>query len=354
MNRKGVLLVIVMMMSMATWAQEEEVDVVKSKTKIDSMYIKSFADKFMLRLLAEYKFNRIDVLSRDTTGIEYRTNNTWLYGIGFAYKWLAVDLAFRLPWNRGSEIKGETKNTSIGLGIMGGKFWTRIFYEKNQGYYMDNINSWVPDYFEENTHYPYRQDLASSIFYASVNYGFNYKRFSNKATMTQQERQILGAGSFTAGLVYARTLVQSNNSLVPDEWKAHFSDTLAEATGYGIHLFGVSGGYLRNIPLSKNKKWFIDIALIPGVSLQRVDVKLENGNAYESSNVLGFQAEGRVSLGFNGDTWYYGALGRYYGLTNQYVQTNPQSHSYIYTRLYVGYKFPMRETRSKFFKKLGF
>lgn len=350
--RVGVVIFFLLLVQLG-WSQ---IDIEPEEVLIeeDTTYIESFRDNLMLRVLFEHKFNAIEVSSMDTNGLRYLTNNTWTQGIGFAYKWLAVDLSFRMPWAQQNSTKGETKNSSLGIGINGGKFWTRVFFENNQGYYLENVLDWNESYLDSNGYYPYRGDIRTSLIYASVNYGFNHKKYSNVAGITQQERQLKGAGSFTAGLIYARTATDADYSLVPSEYREYFNDTIAKAKHYSAELIGLNLGYLRNVPLSRNKKVLLNFVFIPGMSLQKIKLGLEDGEFLESDNVLGIHYEIRFSLGYNGNKWYYGLLVRSHGFANQYVTSSSSSQSYTYTRFYLGYKFPMRDSNSKFFKKIGF
>ena len=291
--------------------------------------------------------------SPDTSGFYYRTNNSWTQGFGFAYKWLAVDVSFPMPWASANPTKGTTKNRGIGIGVNGGKHWFRTFYDRNEGYYLEIVTDWDPEYFENNTDYPYRPDLYSSLFFLNYNYGFNGRKYSNKASMTQQDRQIKGAGSFTTGFTFSRSESRGDSSLVPKKYREYFSDTVARAKEYANVMYGLNIGYLRTIPLSGNKKWFLNLVLIPGIGIHKVTLGLEGDEELSSGGVFGAHVEARISLGFNGDQWYYGVMSRTHGYTNAFVQSSPQGQSSTYTRLYLGYKFKVKPHNSGFLKTFG-
>ena len=79
-----------------------------------------------------------------------------------------------------------------------------------------------------------------------------------------------------------------------------------------------------------------------------------DGTTYRFDHVLGGHVEFRFSYGYNGDKWYFGNIIRTHAFGSSYVTNGSTGQSYVYVKFYLGYKFPMRPTQSKFIKKIGF
>jgi hypothetical protein len=332
------------------FSQVEDTELLIKLPNYDTNYVVSFRDDLVVTLVSEYKVNELEVPTTINypKHIVYTTNNTFVFGFGLDYKWITFEYLTQIKGIDQDPNKGKSENSSIGFGLTMRKFWFRNFYEWNKGYHVANYK----DFYPELQTIPYREDITTSIYYATINYGFNHYRFSNMASMWQLERQQKSAGSFTAGVTFAYTEMNADSSLVSYDFEQFVNDTIASIKRYRTRVYGINFGYLHTFALSKNKKWFVSLALIPGFSYQNITVNGE-GEGESNSHVPGFQGEARVSLGYNGDKWYYGIVYRAYNITNNIHRHYPTSQIYDYFRFYFGYRFTMPETKSKFFKKLG-
>jgi hypothetical protein len=63
----------------------------------DTTYIKSYANQLAIKLIAINKINYFRIRDRNTgAGLRYRPEYGVNLGLGFSYKWFALDLAFNI------------------------------------------------------------------------------------------------------------------------------------------------------------------------------------------------------------------------------------------------------------------
>jgi hypothetical protein len=284
-------------------------------------------------------------------GLVFKTNNPTSYGLAVDYKWLTFEYTSSFNNTIGDPRFGQTEAQTFGFGLTGRKFWFRNFFQRFQGYYLENPWYYEPDFDVLNGIYPHRNDVVTSTYFANINYGFNHQRFSNTASLWQIERQKKSAGSFTVGASYARIGFGADSALIPSFLEDFPND--ARITRLSFHLLGINGGYLHTFAIGKKRKWFVSLALIPGLNMQVGNVEVENGNGTVQKSSLGSLTEARIVLGYNGDKWYVTTSGITYNIVNRYAEETPMSNLYSTGRFVVGYRFKMRETKNDFLKKIG-
>src|SRR5678815_1547727 len=101
----------------------------------------------------------------------------------------------------------------ISLGLSGQKFYAKMFYQDQQGMYLDGhggIN--LPGAGEPQI---YRDDIQCRTLFITGNYLFNGKKYSNSAAVNQSARQLKSAGSFVAGLSFISNSITSDSDMVP-------------------------------------------------------------------------------------------------------------------------------------------
>ncbi len=317
----------------------------------DTNYIKSFRDYLVVTLVSSANSNVIGVSDSNGNSVDFAANLPTSFGIGLDYKWLTLELTSSFG-SLGEPNKGETTARSISFGLTMRKFWFRNFYQRMQGYHMDNPTYVNPEFNPVFDQYPYRSDLKTTIYFASINYGFNYRRYSHMASLWQLERQRKSAGSFTAGISYAYNSYGADSSLVPSEVQDRFANR-DFLVGYFRNIFGLNIGYLYTLAFGNDGKFFISLALIPGLSYQFERAYYDNGLPAESLNGIGVHSEIRGSLGYNGNQWYTTASLAVYVIASAFEGQNPGSVGYGFGRFVVGYKFRLPETKSPFLKKFG-
>jgi hypothetical protein len=289
----------------------------------------------------------------DTAGqdVNFTSNLPFSFGLAIDYRWFTAEYTSTFG-RTGDPKKGETAMRSFGFGLTGRKLWFRNFYQKTQGYYVENPWYFNPNFNPEVDFYPSRSDVTSTVYYANLNYGFNHRKFSNMAALWQLERQKKSAGSFTVGATLSLAYYNADSALIPSRYQ-HLFEGRDFITDFEFALVGINGGYLHTFAFGKQRKLFINLAFIPGISYQ-------GGQAYSAitentlnRQTIGAQVEGRLVFGYNGDRWYSSMSSVGYVISSNFEETNPFSQGYSFFRFVVGYKFLMPEHNIKVLKKIG-
>ncbi len=317
----------------------------------DTSYIESFRDYMVITLVTVRNTNNVSVNDNYGNDVVFSTNLPFYFGLALDYKWLTFE--YTSSFNKQGDISmGKTDSKSIGFGITGRKFWFRNFWKKYQGYYMSNPKYYNPDFDPEIDEYLLRPDLKTTIYFANLNYGFNYRKFSNIASLWQLEKQKKSAGSFTAGLSFAYINYAADSSLIMPEWEENFNENVL-IKEFNLLVFGINGGYLHTFPMFKRRRLFISLALIPGLSYQTGQATHESNEQLPQKNMIGAQTEARIVLGYNHKRWYTSLSTIGYYLTNSFSEENPINQDYTFFRFMIGYKIKMPETKSALLKKIG-
>jgi len=317
----------------------------------DTSFIQSYRDYLVLTMVAVYNSNNISFTDNKQDDISFTTNLPFYFGLAADYKWLTFEFTKNINTSPNNN-KGETDSRSIGIGITGRKFWFRSFWKDYQGYFMENPEYDNPEFNEEIDPFPLRPDLHTKILFANLNYGFNYKRFSNTASLWQLEKQKKRAGSFTVGLSAGYTEMQADSALVLSKWETNFNPN-SLITNYQFTWIGLNGGYLYTFPMFKRKHYFISLAFIPGLSYQFGKANIENNPLPLKKNSLGVQTETRFVFGYNHEKWYASFSASLYAISNSFVQDNSIAHGYNFLRFVYGRKIKVRESKSDFHRKIG-
>lgn len=317
----------------------------------DTNYVTSYRDNFVLTLVSTSCGNEIAASDKQGRTLTFGTNLPGSIGAGIDYKWLTLEYTSSFG-RTGPAEKGHTRLRNLGFGLTGRKWWFRNFYQRTQGYYLKNPEFLDPQFDPAVDPYPSRSDIGNTVYFATLNYGFNHRRYSNNAAIWQLERQKKSAGSFTTGLTFSAATHTSDSALFPEQFEQQFE--LSEAiTRFEFYLYGLNAGYLHTFSFGKSRKLFISMALIPGISYQKGIAQLEDSKTRFTKTGLGIHSESRFSFGYNGDRWYTSVMSAVYLVTTTFKGTNPLSQGYTFGRLAVGYKFRMKPTNSTFLKRIG-
>ncbi|MFM2206514.1 MAG: hypothetical protein RL213_489 [Bacteroidota bacterium] len=317
----------------------------------DTAYIKSFRDDLVITLVSASSSNSISATDKQGKSLTYSTNLPSAIGIGIDYKWLTAEYTSSFGMS-GEAGKGYTSSTGLGFGLTGRKWWFRNFYRNTQGYFLTNPEYFDPQFDPATGTYPLRGDVSNTVYYATLNYGFNHRRFSNIAALWQLERQKKSAGSFTAGISFSKALHLSDSALFPEQFENRFEAGEA-ITEFGFSMYGINFGYLHTFAFTKSRKWFLSLLFIPGISFQQGDAKFEDTDSRITKSAWGLHTESRVTTGYNGDRWYVSLTGVSYLITSEFEGTNPLSQGYSFGRFAVGRRFGMKPAKSGILRKLG-
>jgi hypothetical protein len=316
----------------------------------DSTYLESFNGDLTMSAVAQSTNNNISLKNVLKDEVTFATNLPLNYGLALDYKWLSLGFTSSLGRTPNEE-KGLTQLRNFGFGITMRKITFRNFYQTTQGYYLANPGYFNPDFNPQTDAYPHRDDLRSTVYYATLNYLFNHKTFSNNAALFQLERQKKSAGTFVTGATYSYVTYRADSALVPAEYQYLFLGNNFITSLY-VNLIGANFGYMHTFVLTKNYKFFYSLGIIPGLSYQHGAAYYGNGQAPANRSALGLHAEGRMTFGYNGDTWYAATSIVGYALAGRIHEVNPYNQGFSFLRFSVGYRFKKFQHNNKQLQKI--
>lgn len=296
----------------------------------DTSYIKSYADKISVKILANNKFNTFALRNPSLDkSILYRPDLGVNLGIGATYKWFALDISTSLGF------KEENISNSIYRDIQGriltSKHYLRFRYQYYLGYKIDDLSGLNIDQSEE---YETRQDIRTLQFGMQYLYAFNYGKFSLKAPFAMNEKQRKSAGSFIAGLGFQMYTLDADSSLIPSD-SASMSPEENSFSELNMVSLTANYGYMYSFVIKG--RFFITLGLIPGIGIKSGDYRVGDRVPIESPLVL--MAKTMNAMGYNGNRFFGGIqlISSFYFMPlEQNLKFNMVEGR---SALYVGYRF---------------
>lgn len=320
-------------------------DIVEPKPDLgyNPEYVKSYYDDLCITIPAVVKSSNLIFTNPDGTTLDYRTNMPMNYGIGLDYRWLTMEFTTSIPGlSNTNPDRGETNSFGFGFGITGRKWWFKNFIEIYDGFHLTNSEVLDENWFEYQDEFYHRPDLVTLTYFASLNYGFNNRKFSNVASLWNLEQQKRSQGSWTIGLSAGIEYMVADSSFVPGSLENEFPN-LSGIQGLGASFVGLNFGYLYQWVIIDNLS--LSTALIPGVSIQSASIVRTDGTFESFKNTLGGQGELRLGLNYSNDRWYGGATYSGYVISNDEYVSSPLNQLFGYTRFYIGYRIKVNRTR---------
>jgi hypothetical protein len=263
----------------------------------DKDYITSYSRKLSTKILAANKFNSF-LLGDKNTGerIRYRPDLGVSFGIGIAYKWLALDVTTSLGFHE--ENISDSKYRDFQARFFTSKQYLRFRYQYYLGYKYDDLSSLD---LAINTDNIIRTDLRTIQFGLQYLYAFNYGRFSLKAPFVMNELQRKSAGSVVAGGAFQMYILDADSSIIPTAAQGLF-DSNSQLTELNVASFAISIGYMYTFSIREH--FFITLGLIPGIGYKSGDLKVKQLTPIESNLLL--RAKLMNAIGYNSRRFYTG------------------------------------------------
>lgn len=287
--------------SLFSISQDVELSASK-KHIIDTNYIEDFSESLVLRLFIKKKFNEVSIEdTKNNNEIVYLPNQSGALGVGFNYKWLGLDLAFKVPNSDSvNNDLGKTKSFDLQANVYMRKFTVDVFFLNYEGYYVDNSAKYgSPD---EKIKYA---NLETGIIGANFNYLFNHKKFSYRAAYLQNERQKKSAGSFILGIFFSQNYIRNKNGVIPNNFKDDFwqSSNIEDAK---YTFIGAQFGYAHSFVL---KKFYLTTSLGLGFGSLSKRIKTLDNPSTKTNQSVNSKVQFRGAIGYNGDRFNIGLQG---------------------------------------------
>jgi len=264
----------------------------------DSTYITSYAEDLTLKLLSITKINFFKITDKDNeSSVRFRPDRRVNLGLGIAYKWFALDLAFNFGIGENSDFKNSQAFDFQGT-IFSSKQFISGSLQYYYGYQYDAING-VPkeDIPENNT----RDDIRTISTVLQYLFAYSYDKFSLKAPFIQNEIQRKSAGSWLIGARFQLYSVDADSSMVPASAQGYFDEKVHLINLTGTNLT-VNFGYMYTLVFMK--QFYVTAGFIPGIGLNLGDFKSDHKEPFSTQLTTGYSI--MSSVGYNSPRWFAG------------------------------------------------
>lgn len=302
--------------------------------EIDTTFITPYYNFLHIHPIGEDR-NYSLYVSDKKSAIAYKPNVPFSIGAGLSYKWLNLALMFKLPFtDKALERKGKTNQVGFGLSYTGRKLLISTYYQSAKGMYLSNPEEFDLDWFSKNNSYPIREDLLVRTLFTQTYYIFNYKKFSNRAAYSFQERQKKSAGSFLLGGSFNFFQLRSDSSLAFFPGNEAFNDK--RSVNFNSYGFSVNPGYAHTLVFKKI--FFASVFLRPGIAfkMNKAFDLTETKGPYKFQ--LGWEGNISATLGINNDN-YYGGISYSLLLFSDKLKDTGIYNSYTYLKILIGRRF---------------
>lgn len=264
----------------------------------DTNYIESYNSKFALRFVIPRRLENFSIKNtRTNQKYNYSSNEHYGVGLGFTYKWLAVDMTINPDFTQ-RDIKryGNTKE----FNLKGSAYLKRTlldgYLRSYKGYYVNNPTDNFPGW-NVGEPYPQRQDIKTLGWGFNYTIPFNWDRYSPKVTFILDGKLKKSAGSFMAIASTYFYHLRADSSITDISFppEGHIREAnLALLSG----LFGYAYTFVY-------KDFYATLSAFPGLTLPLGAVFSEAGG--ENPNfTANFKFMTRSGLGYNSANWYTG------------------------------------------------
>ena len=277
-----------------------------NRLKYDTNYIKVYKDELTSRVFLARKQNGISISEKLLKpGLQYKTNDNLLLGLGYTYSFLNINLAVNVPFiNSDDEKYGESKYLDLSIQTNFRSFMIDLYLQWNSGYYLSN-----PEDFKEihvqGAPLPIRGDLRTTLIGTSVQYLFNSERYSYKASFLQNEFQKRSAGTPIVGAEAYWLLAMADTALSPYTHLGHVYVSEDPYNQTDLFNFGVNGGYAYTFVW--NELLYISLASTLGLAGGYHTVhNTWDYNTLNEGLSVGVTNNTKISVGFNNNAYYVG------------------------------------------------
>ncbi|WP_138992881.1 DUF4421 domain-containing protein [Larkinella sp. C7] len=261
---------------------------------LDSTYVKTFPGKLTGRLYLSQKYTSF-VLSTPvipSPALRFKPNSSLDLGIGATFNALTLNLAYGLSFlnNNG---KGKTRDIDLQTHLYMRKWVVDGFGQFYEGYYLAPRGNASPN----PDQYYQRPDLGIYLLGASIRRVFNFRRFSFRAALVQNEWQKKSAGTFLAGFQFYYGIVRGDSALFPSVLRPVFPET--DVRRMRFVKFGPGGGYAYTYVYRQH--WFVTGSLT--TNLNATFSKEIVGAGKLTYSTLRPDLLFRIVAGYNSNLW---------------------------------------------------
>lgn len=327
---------IVLLLVAATGHAQDDVDVATyPKNAADSLrahYIKSYSEYFFVWPVIKQRRLEFDMerVSDSDRSVSYLTNKPYSFGVGVYLFELGVELTFAIPLDAHDQyLYGESDARDIQLNVLGKKWGGDVFYQKYSGFYIDDPAVTIPP----NTPYPHRSDIETRNLGVSVNYTFNFNRFSFRSAYSYVERQERSAGSFILFGTLSSFRASGDSAILGSNYQGEFGND-SRIREIKTTSLGIAPGYTYSLIY---KGFFLNGTLAVGPAHNWMTFAMENESEKHDIRFSAYVV-GRIGLGYNGDKIFGGVSFMSQTRTARFETVRLTSSNDLF-KIMIGYRF---------------
>lgn len=313
--------------------------------KLDTTYIDNYRDLLTVKLITAIRYNSFKLSSlTNKQSIEYSINNKLNLGLGMTFKGIGFEVQYSPKWlNQNDEKYGKSSEFALSSSGNTRRFIYDVYYRRAEGFHSKAqyvlLGDTVASYYK-------RPDLVNQNLGANILYIFNNKRFSSSAPYNLTQRQRKSAGSFLLGAYAFVYTLDADTLIFPDTMYRSFSPHVQLKSAAALTA-GLSIGYTYTLVFGKY--WFINIATVPGISIQQFQsINGINGDAYVRNN-SNLSLQSRFSFGYNRRDFFLGFsyTGSNFLITGAGDKESSINYKFGFFRIYYGHRFDIRKMLKK-------
>lgn len=234
--------------------------------------------------------------------LTFKPNDVFNQGIKIQHKWFGLGIGFS-PKKLQGDNKGTTDELDLHLYVYSKRQYLDAYFISYKGFYLENFmrNDSLKKYY---TSFPLMPDLSITTTGLTYLHLFNHKKFSLRASFTQNEIQRKSAGSFVLGSSLNYMRMENSGNIIPKELRAV---ALADQQFVKVAFYDISilPGYAHTFVY---KRFYLTLVPMLGVALQYQNFStVDKRNPTRISN--GFRSLSKVSIGYNSDRFFCALTG---------------------------------------------
>jgi len=298
MNIRCVVPVLVLFLSVSAASAQQRLKRLL-QTENDSAYIEDHTEDLTVRIYGSRKYTYYDMVDkRMKEEVLYRPNTSNNLGFGFNYKFIGINIGFKLPFiNNDDDKYGKTKYLDLQSHLYLRKLVIDFYGQYYKGYYLANrrFNPRALDL---------RPDMYNTDLGLNVQYIFNDKKFSYRAAYLQNEYQKKSAGSFIVGGEFFAWKMKGDSALIPSNLEVEgFFDNEPFHKTSSVSI-AANVGYAYTLVIKKY--FFITASLTGSAGVNQTTLNYLDGR--KKNRELGWQLNNtvRLSAGYNSSRYFVG------------------------------------------------
>lgn len=339
MYQRAVVLLIFLLFSAYVHGQKIRIP----KFHYDTAYIVDYDQSLAIRLVSPQRFFSVAIRNNETGDkYTYRPNLRFGFGVGFSYRWLAMDVTFSPKGTgRDNDKFGETSQFNLNASAYLARNAIAMKIRHYEGAYITNPQDYLPNW-ENSQPRPQRPDFKTTTLSFKYVIPFNWKKYSLRTTMLLDGSLKKSSGSVMTFSNFYYLNVKADSTLLPSEYAGSFPDE-ASIRKMNIFMLSQSIGYSYTFVV---KRFYFTISAYPSISFNLGDIESEAGTY--GPNFVSFKLISVNGIGFNSRRWYSGL---YFVFDNNFVSL---PHDLRLTnnvgewRIFVGYRIKAPKVLEKY------